>query len=159
MNPLALLKLYAAANPKKVQRMATIAIFLAFSALIFFSGYMIGKLKTQAACERALSEEKIAALESVTETYAMLIGLEDKHAKDTAKLEASLSRLDRSISRSIDSILKSNPELARWYREPINNLQRNVMYADADSLLGEVSQDGVPARTNATATGNRVAHP
>ena len=159
MNPLALLKLYLRANPEKVQRMATILVFLLFSSGIFISGYWIGKLKAQAKCERKLSEERIAALEAVTETYALLMGLEKKHAEDTAKLEAGLGRLDRSITRSVDSILKANPELARWYREPINDLQRRVMYADVDSLLREAAQGGLPGHPDNAATGNRVAHP
>lgn len=159
MNPLTLLKLYFRANPEKVQRMATILVFLLFSSGLFLSGYWIGKLKAQAKCERELSEERIAALEAVTETYALLMGLEKKHAEDTAKLEAGLGRLDRSITRSVDSILKANPELARWYREPINDLQRRVMYADVDSLLYETGHDSLSGSSGTAASGNRVAHP
>ena len=159
MNPLALLKLYARANPEKVQRMATILIFLLFSAGLFLSGYWIGKLKAESKCERTLSEERIAALESVTETYALLMGLEKKHAEDAARLEQGLGKLDRAITRSVNTILSANPELARWYREPINDLQRRVMYADVDSLLREAAQGGLPGHPDNAATGNRVAHP
>lgn len=159
MNPLAFLKLYARANPEKVQRMATIFFFLLFSTLIFLSGYWIGKLKTQAKCERELSEERIAALEAVTETYALLMGLEKEHAEDTAKLEAGLGRLDRSITRSVNSILKVKPELARWYHEPINDLQHRVMYADVDSLLHETGHDSLSGGSATATSGNRVASP
>jgi len=157
MNPLALLSTLA--TPERLNRMATIAVFLTFTSLIFVSGYLIGKMKTQARYEQLISEERIAALEAVTETYAMLMGMEKRHAQDTEKLEAGLGRLDRSITRSVDSILKANPELARWYREPINDLQHTVMYADADRLLREAGKIGTAADTNATATGNRVANP
>lgn len=158
MNPLTLLKLYARSNPEQVHRMATIAIFLVFSSSLFLTGYWIGKVKAEAKCERELSEERIAALEAVTETYALLMGMEKKHAEDTAKLEAGLGRLDRSITRSVDSILKANPELARWYREPINDLQRRVMYADADSLLHD-NYTAKGGNTDTTTTGTRLAHP
>lgn len=159
MNPLTLLGTYASAYPKAVQTMTFIILSILFLLMVFGSGYWIGKMKADARAERAISEERIASLESVTEAYALLLTLDKKHASDTAKLEEGLTRLDRSITRSVNAILKDNPDLARWYRDPINDVQRTVMYGDITERMRDTQSSAMPVGSDNAATGHRVAHP
>jgi hypothetical protein len=131
-----LIRLVIATNPERFRRMATIAVFLLFSATVFASGWFLGRMLLSADCEREKAEERITALESITETYQLLAELEQRHATSMADVEKSLLALDRSVDRTIAGILKSNPELARWYHEPINRIERAAMYPEHSATGG-----------------------
>lgn len=139
-NPLLLLKpvaTFAAANPERYQRMIILSLFVAYSVILLGAGWWIGHNTTKRECDIKTAAERIAALEATTEAYLMIAELEEKHAKDYAGIEEQVASMERSINKTIDHILKTNPDVARWYHEPINVLHHAVMYGAADRMLPE----------------------
>lgn len=132
---LALVRAFITANPERFRRMVTIAFFLGFTGLVFASGWFLGRMLLKADCEAKAAEARIAALEDMTQTYELLADLSSSHAEDMKRVEKQVAQLDRTVDKTIADILKANPDLARWYREPVNPIARAAMYPDARGML------------------------
>ena len=117
--------------------MVALSLFVTYTLTLIAAGWWIGRGTAKQECEIRTAEERIAALEATTETYLMIAELEEKHAKVYAGIESQVASMEKSINKTIDHILKTNPDVARWYHEPINVLHHAVMYGDPDRLLPE----------------------
>jgi hypothetical protein len=108
----------------------TVVITLSVIVALFGSGYWFGKTVTVNRLEQRAAEERLASLEATTDTYSMLIEMQRRHGENMRSLETQLKVMDKSFDKAIENILKNNPEIARWYREPINDIERAVMYGN-----------------------------
>lgn len=121
--------------------MVTVILIILYSGLLIGGGWYVGRLQAKQDCEIAAMEEHITALEASTQTYLALINLERRHSTEMADVEQQLVNMERSLNNTIDHILKSNPDVARWYHEDINVLQRAVMYGDAERMRENTVSD------------------
>lgn len=125
----------------------TVGVTLTVIAVLFGSGYWFGRTVTLNRMEQRAAEERLASLEATTDTYALLIEMQRRHGENMRDLEKQLKVMDKSFDKAIENILKNNPEIARWYREPINAVERAAMYGDSlDRMLPASGQrDSQPA--------------
>lgn len=127
----------------------TVVATLTVIATLFGSGYWFGRTVTLNRMEQQAAEERLASLEATTDTYALLIEMQRRHGENMRDLEKQLKVMDKSFDKAIENILKNNPEIARWYREPINDIERAVMYGNpADRLLPPTSAKPSGANTH-----------
>lgn len=121
--------------------LVTVGVTLTVIAVLFGSGYWFGRTVTLNRMEQRAAEERLASLEATADTYALLIEMQRRHGENMRDLEKQLKVMDKSFDKAIENILKNNPEIARWYREPINAVERAAMYADSlDRMLPSSGQ-------------------
>jgi hypothetical protein len=121
-------------NPATVQRVMTITIMLLVLSATFAAGWFLGSRLTEDKCQIELNKQMITHLEKQADTLNLVVELDKRHRVEREQLERSLSVFRKTLDASIAEILKTNPEVRKWYESPINDVEHAAMYGTVDGL-------------------------
>lgn len=131
----AALRALSSAHPKEVFLVMGSLIMIVIVAGIFLVGLYIGRQMMIDQYELDASRTRQLHLQAETALRREMLQLQARHRTENEKLFKELLAQERRTDAIIRQVLIDNPEVARWYYAPINEVERAVMYGTGSDLL------------------------